>query len=394
MRPDVYLDFARAGRAAIRRARVLRASSGWRRGPTGIWREEPAGAARFHHAQNGDPLGILMEWSRVNHWTGSRMEPAGSTGLPTGYVASGTDAAITTYLAQEIRQGLPGRRVQIVGTSSAAISRHLSTGSLTLTPGDYVYSRFAAFLSGWDSQSPRLQSFGTSVIGPNLAPLVALTRYSLAVSIAGGSASFAVSTNPNIPTGTSLNLDAFYAADMVEGGLYAGTPILHPAGSPGAVTRAAESLIALLADFGAVAGTEGTLLVAGRAAPGLELAGAAQRAIQVDLGSNDNAVRVDRISGRQIRSSLVVGGNTIASATSSGTVADNADFVAVIPYDATSLALTLNGAAPVEAATGQGITPTRIFLGDWGGTIERIAWWSRKLPNAQAQSIARQGVLA
>jgi hypothetical protein len=396
MRPAIYMDFARSGRLDPR-ARVIRASGGTRRGPDGVWREVGANTARLHWSADGAALGLLMEPGRANLINNPRTEPGSGAGLPTGYVTAGADTAITTYLAQSAIAGVQGRRVQVVGTTAVAIARFLSTGTLVLASGPYVFSRFAAFIAGWGSVgAPRLQSFGGGGIGDTFVASSALARYTLPIVIpeGGGSVALAISTNPVIPIGAGVNLDAFIGWDGLEAGLYATTPILPAVGSPGSATRAAETLETLLADWGIAPGTEGTLLVAGRAAPGLEIGGASQRAIQVDLGSAANAIRIDRLGSRQMRGALVVGGNSIATASSAGTVADSADFVAILAYDQTSMALTLNGAAPVETATGQGISPTRILLGDWGGTIERFAWWPRRLPNAQAQSLSRQGVLA
>lgn len=396
MRPAIYMDFARSGRLDPR-ARVIRASGGTRRDATGVYREVPPGTARLHHALDVTPLGILMEPTRTNNFLNPRTLPTGSSGLPSDYTTAGTDSSLTyTYNALEAVLGVQGRRVQLAGTASlGAAQRILSTNAGALPQGDYFFTRFMAFLSGWGSiGTPRLQTFTTVSTGATITPTAALVRYGLAVNQPGPSNNGILgAVNPLFTAGQTINHEIFIGWDQLEGGLYPTTPIL-PA-TTGAATRAAETLETLLADWGVAApGTEGTLLVAGRAAPGLASGGGAQRAIQVDDGTSNNVVRIERTAGRAMRGDVIVGGVSQATATSAGTVADNADMVSVLGYSAGGMALSLNGAAVVEAALGGVPTPSRLLLGDWGQTISRLAWWPRRLSNAEVQTLAGQGAIA
>ncbi|HEV7455901.1 MAG TPA: hypothetical protein VGN96_03930, partial [Roseococcus sp.] len=158
MRAPVDLDFARSG-IIDPRVTISRASGGTRRGPDGVWREVGVNTGRLHWDAAGVSLGLLMEPGRTNIWTNPRMEPVSGAGLPTTYATSGTDTSITTYLAQSASLGVQGRRVQVVGTAAANIFRHLGTLPVALAEGSYVFSRFAAFLSGWGVPAPRLTAF-------------------------------------------------------------------------------------------------------------------------------------------------------------------------------------------------------------------------------------------
>jgi hypothetical protein len=390
MRPQILMDFARAG--FDRRARVIRASGGTRRNQNGIWQEVPANTARLHWSQDGTALGLLMEPTRTNLMINPRMGPAGEAAIPTNYSTVGSDTAITSYLAQSVVMGVEGRRVLISGTASVPISRILSTFGISVPEGPAVFSRFAAFLAGWGGAAAVPRQQVSSFFGANITPTPTLLRYSLPFTVPAGASSFVASINPQVSAGAAVNLDLFQGWDQLEAGLYATTPSL-PA-TTGSSTRAAESMEALLADFGVIAGTEGTLLIAGRAAGGLQVSGGAQRAIQIDAGSDANRIRIDRLAGRQMRAEVVVGDVSQGTATSAGTVADSGDFVAVLGYSKTGMALSLSGAAVVEAAIGDAPTPTRVVLGDWGGTIERWALWPTRLSNAQIQTAARQGPIA
>lgn len=378
MRPQLDLDFARSG-LIDPRVSIARASGGTRRGPDGVWREVSANTGRLHWAADGVSLGLLMEPSRANLIANPRTEPNSGAGLPTGYVTAGSDTSITSYLAQSSILGVQGRRVQVVGTTAAVISRFLSTGTLVLAEGSYVFSRFAAFLSGWGAVGlPRLQAFGGGGTGNTFPAAAALARYTLPFAIPSGGLSIAaaISTSPAILSGVAVNLDMFIGWDGLEAGLYATTPILPAVGSPGSATRAAETAAVMLSQFGIGTLAECGLLFAGRAPAGLEVGGGAQRMLALTDGTANNVIALDRLNDRTVRATVTAGGVEQATATTTATVADSADFIVSLGAVAGGMSLSLNGATVISASPA--LFPAgldRLTGGGWGGTCARMAVW-------------------
>jgi len=418
MRPAIYMDFARGGRLDPL-ARVTRASGGTRRDASGVWREVPPMAARLHHAFDAGALGLLIETARTNAVVNPRGEGlvAGTPGtLPTGWVQPATQGGIERTLSAVSARGVGGLGLRLQGTAtntgqmtyepamrslapaaSPAQSRvvsavlwiagggvanitNISLGGIGLTSGGAVVAGntfSGANLAGQLSAAPRqFSSLVTLTADPSIA------RFNLRLLV-----QTTVGQTSDLTLGVAWLLDEPSA-------LYASTPILPPGGSPSASIRATETLEVWLADWGAsVPGGEGTLLVAGRAAGGLEIGGGGQRAVQMDDGTDANVIRMDRGPGRTMRGEVIVGGVSQGLVSSAGLVADQAGMVSLLGYDSASMALTLDGAPVVEGAVSGAFSPSRMLLGGWGGTIERVAWWPRRIPNASMQSLARQGAL-
>ncbi|HEV7455183.1 MAG TPA: hypothetical protein VGN96_00285, partial [Roseococcus sp.] len=247
-----------------------------------------------------------------------------------------------------------------VGTAAANIFRHLGTLPVALAEGSYVFSRFAAFLSGWGVPAPRLTAFGVTVTPTEITPSAALVRYSLPVVIpsGGGSPAFAIGTNPAIAAGAALNLDAFFGWDVLEAGTFASTPILPPIGTPGASTRGQDNVTAAFASlFPAGVGTVLGSCMIPQSAP----AGGSQAIVDINDGTQANRFSFrNNAGGNDIVASLNIGGTPLVLPTL-GTMTPGTLLRFGLTWDGTTVVANLDGGANQSAAsaTPPGLTTLR-----------------------------------
>ncbi len=323
------------------------------------WVEFDADQPRFRGAARR----LLLEGQRTNLWTNPRMEPVSGAGLPTNYATAGTDPAITTYLAQETRDGTQGRRVQVVGTAGSNISRFLGTVALAVAAGNYTFSRFFSALGGWGSTpnvAPRLQTFSVSVTGANITPISTLARYALGLTVpgGGGSPALALAPNPVITSGTAVNLDSYFGWDMLELGAFASTPILPPVGTPGPSTRGQDNLTAAYAAL--FPNGVGTVLFSCMI-PQSALSAPGQTVLDINDGTNGNRITYRNNIADAIVAGVIIGGTQTLMPTL-GNMTPGTLFRGGITWDGSTLVANLDGGTNQSLTTGTppGLTTLRV----------------------------------
>ncbi|MDQ7832026.1 MAG: hypothetical protein RDU30_09850 [Desulfovibrionaceae bacterium] len=159
-----------------------------------------------------------------------------------------------------------------------------------------------------------------------------------------------------------------------------------------AVTRAADVCTVALSgiEFNTA---EGTVFIVGRTPAGNAPSGSSQTMIQIDDGTSNNRVVIDKYS-TAIRG-IVVSGGTTQAAVSSSAISLDSDFKVAFSWKANEFRLSLNGGTPGEDTTGTiptGMTTARIgtnHLGTfyWNNTIRHLAYFPRALTSTQLQAI-------
>jgi hypothetical protein len=186
------------------------------------------------------------------------------------------------------------------------------------------------------------------------------------------------------PTGTVQHL-------QVETGPVATSPIL---GDGSQVARAADMATAALSGIEWNA-AEGAVFVAARTAPGVPGGSATQAVLQIDDGTNNNRILVDRNSSRQMRCIAISGGAAVAALVP-GAVADATDFRLTFSWRANEFLAALNAGTDVTDMAGavpSGLTTARLGASlsgalPWFGAIKHLALFPRALTAAQRQAMA------
>lgn len=213
-----------------------------------------------------------------------------------------------------------------------------------------------------------------------------------AATVTGAGAFPARVTHTFTPTAGTLTLTPSGTVQhlQVEAGTVATSPIL---GEGSQVARAADVATVALSDIEWNA-AEGTLFVAGRTPGGAPEGTATQTVLQIDDGTNNNRLLVDRDSSRQMR--CVAISSLVAQATLFlGTLADATDFRLVFLWRANEFLATLNAGADVKDTAGavpSGLTTVRIGASlsgarPWQGTIKHGAVFLRALSAAQCRGM-------
>lgn len=391
-----------------------RASNGWYFDSTGILQVAANDTARVDYDPTGASLpGTLLEAASTNQVRNPRLEGAtpGTPGTaPTNCAVLVTAGLASSIVAAGSESGIPQFDVRIFGTTTgvAAVNIRLetTTGIAALTGQIWTASAFFRLIAGGfgaPSAGPFLQineytSGGTFVAGGNVA--IAPTGAGLATqraiytrTLSGGGTVGAMAPLfvINYPASTVVDFTIRIGLPQCEQLGYASSPIMPPAGSPAASTRAADNLTLALpyAGFPGAVGWTAVLEFVPLAFPSSALAlglcastGAADTTYAL-VGGTGNVLVNKRVASVSVTSStaatLVVGATAkiaIAQNTVDAHMSGNGGAVVVAANAGYPTMITLSiGRAPNSGTNYQPMRGRRLRL------------WPRKLSDAELQAV-------
>lgn len=408
MRPLIDLQFAGA-RAIDPRVTFTRASSGVVLQQSGLLRTLPAGAPRLE-CVDGSSLGLLLEAGQTNlalysedasnaAWvkTGTTVS-ANATTAPDGTATADKlveDSATSSHIDHQV--------VSATVYQAWTYSRYFkaagrATVQLALCDDSATSNHITGFFDLSGSGTARAASSGGYGYDPT-AEIQALAEgwYRCSISGVPSTSGTALRAITFLITGT---VTGTYAGDGSSGVYVWGAQLeaAHFATSyvkttSGSVTRATDFASILLANFGLVSTTAGTLLVAGRAPSDGDGSGQILATIDDGTGSaNFNTLYRDPVT-RRLAAGIYT--SSVYQASSSlNVLADSTDFAIALAYATNDVAAAQDGALVLQD-TSATICPTltRIALSNntasnaWGGTIARVAFWPTRLSNTTLQAL-------
>jgi hypothetical protein len=340
-----------------------------------------ADAPRF----SGPAGRLLLEGQRSNSIRNPRAEGAvaGTPGtLPTSWQALGSEAVTRGVTGSGIEGGIPYLDVRYAGTSTTANQFYLLCETTTGIPAaqgeTWTFSCYiklvagtlgAAVLTPTISERSSGGSFIVTGNGPALAPTgtgLPSQRIAYSRSLTGATTGRA---SPGIgiaiPSGATVDFTLRLALPQMERAASASSPILPAAGSPGAVTRAADQLSgALSALFRPGAGT----LLLGGVLPQVAPPGIDQLLLQIDDGTAENALLLRNAAGTGgfLAGRALAG--AVANAAASASVTPGTPFALGLAFDGSGLSLLLRGDTEKALATTMptGLTTLRVGGGIGG----------------------------
>ncbi|MCR0981829.1 hypothetical protein [Roseomonas populi] len=364
-----------------------RASSGLLLGTDGAsWQSAAADAPRFQGASRR----LLLEGARTNSNPNSRFEGAqnGSGNYGTGWTAfdpaTPTAGLSRTCLGNTTMFGLPGVLVQIAGTTTAAAVMGFQLNApINANPGDlWTTSIHGAMASssgaaGQASLStyirPKDASFADTQGGILRSVPVALAVGALARAIhsspalAAGTNRFQSGFSISYPAGVTVNDTVFLACHQPELGAFASSPVLSPAGTIAASTRAADVAGFALSGAAAAQGTlVGTFLLP-QAAP----AGADQGLLTLDDGTAGNRIGLRNAAGGLAIVPVRAASGVETVGGTAGTVSAGTSFKAALAWDAGGIVACVAGGA-VQSLPGAPPALTRILFGQGRGDLASL----------------------
>jgi len=372
-----------------------RASPGQAAGADGAWASLAADGPRFA----GTARRLLVEGGRTNALANPRGEGAGTAGWPTGWGSSQANGL--TVQLQGVSQvgGVSVLRVRESGTatSSAGVRVFVTGSTIAAAPGSSwtssLFFRLVAAPSpplSWGLQILARNSAGASVPGGGttvFAPTAELVRYAQTAPLGDAATAFVRSGwRMGLTNGRAYDFTYEVGWPQLELAPFASSPILPPAGSPGASTRAADLATLPLTAGQAGRGTlVGTFLL-----PQPVPAGRDHGLLLLHDGTAGNQVSLRALPGGAIGLLRTAAGTASASGTA-GTIAAGTPFRAALAWDGTGLAACVNGAAPVALAAP--VPPvTALALGQGAGDplageIGPLDLHPTRLPDAALQSL-------
>lgn len=331
-------------------------------GPTGLENVTVAAAADPF----GTNLAMAVTENNVNGEHRLRLD---------GFGNSFTLNANTSYVLSAMVKAGPGTRgiklslgnasaaeIQINPATGAAQTRLISTGFTSISAPTVVQ-----YPGGWWEVSAVALVAGSNLTSCNFVPALTSTATGWTSNYAGDSSSGNVLFGWGVVAGTARS-----------------SLILTP--SSAAVTRAADVLTVPVSAFG-YNQAEGTLL-ARFDAPATAVVPA------VLYGSSGDFVAFDIQAPNLMRGVVAVGGPVVATMSASTFIA-NVQATAALAYKANDFALSVNGGAAITSASGAVPTTTALHIGAFngnsilGGHIRHIAYFPRRLVNAELQDITR-----
>jgi hypothetical protein len=273
--PSLVLDFL-AGSLDTRIA-FTRASTGSYYDVTGTLRSAAINTPRFDtDPATLAPRGLLAEEQRTNQIRNPRAEGAtvgtiGSGGvLPTNWGRYATAGLSSAVVAAGTESGIPYCDIRWWGTATGTASATCFPEPATVIAGSigqsWTASVFCALVGGslaGASSGPALNvieytATGIYVIGTGvgftpIAAALATQRRSYTRVLTGDTTNFVGTTiATTFPTGAVVDFTLRIGVPQLEQGAFASSPILPPAGTPAASTRAADIAAISGADFAAL----------------------------------------------------------------------------------------------------------------------------------------------
>jgi len=368
------------------------------------WTTFAADAPRFVLPNNA----LLLEGQRTNDVSNPRAEGlvAGNIGsggaVPTGYTWTGLGTATSTLTMVGVGTdlGLPYFDFRFEQPAGGDPTRFRFANSIAVTAGDSVtVSVFARLIAGslsGNDQFGFVITYDTADVSITaFAPATgSLGRFSTTVTVPAGATTISAGLYLRAAAGVAADVTVRIAAPQLErGSLFASTPILPPAGTPGASTRGHDNVSASLTSL--TIGDNGvcTVLLTGTLLNGA--ANIVRNIVQIDNGGLTNRYLLQVAQNvTQVRVQSVVSGLATGNA-NMGAYAVNTPFRAGIALDGSGrAAASLDGNAVVAVTGGvtSGLTTLRLGMASSAGaspmfgTISRLTVIPRTLSDAELQA--------
>jgi len=350
------------------------------------WQEAAANQPRFHGAARR----LLVAGERSNALPNPRAEGAAPGTWPTGWSISNASSLSVTCNGPVAAQGMTGIEVAIAGEASAAgnLRINLGTAAVTIPAGGVsAFSIGHQAVSATGMTGAQLRAPGASSAIMSVAPPGAtVARVSAQHAYASAASNIALGYVVLFGAGTVNIVLRLYWPQFEPGAAFASSPILPPAGSPAAGTRAADQpSLALAAAQGTLAGT----FLLPQAAP----AGIDQGLLQLDDGTDGNRVALRNAAGGSTVEAAVVSAGT-ATILAGGTVTPGTPFRVALAWGGGGVALCLgSGTVRSTATLPSGLS--RLLIGHAAATLARPAFGEvgpldlhpTRLPDATLQAL-------
>lgn len=347
------------------------------------WVEYDADAPRWVGAAQR----LLIEGQRTNANRNVRAEGAvlgiiGSGGaLPTFWSIQNTPAGVVREVTEVgVEDGMQYVELLLTGTPTVTSNVYIifdTTTAIVAAPGEtwtgHVALRTVGTPSGVRNVSVGIEertAAGVYILSSGLPVTLttAFTRFPWTRTLANASTGrtnifMAIGCTNGVPVSACYRM----AWPQMEQAPYASTPILPPVGTPGASTRGADLVSALLSDLGIPASGACALLWAGMIPQNATTAGGEQTLVQLDDLSDNNRIRLFNAAGGgnvQVGRTLAgAGGSALAGSMTAGTA-----FAAGMTADGAGAARgTLGGSvAGVVSAPTAGLQRMRLGMGASG----------------------------
>ncbi|MGG5810949.1 hypothetical protein [Falsiroseomonas sp. CW058] len=372
----------------------------------------PAGVPRIDNdLATLDCLGLLMEEATTNTVWNPRWEGTGGTALtsgnmPTNTFYSGAMNGITiTRIADKVKRGMNGMVLRFAGTASANTTLNfflVSPDTAASAGQSWTMSGYFALDSG-SLPVGATASIRPSVVGGSAAIgttdftslLVAdqtPVRVSATVATDAGATLVRSLFRIFVTSGSSPVFDLWIGPAQMEQKAFATSQVLPVPGTIGAnSSRSAETLSTTLADWGIVSSslTDGMLLASGHLASAIS---AARVLAELSDGTANELIQIGATAATSLgRGVITDGGIDQATLTTASALAAGSHAIAV-PFRAADFAMSVNGAAALTASAGSVPSIDRLHIGSnragsshWNGRVRRVALYTRRIANAQAQ---------
>ncbi|GAV35142.1 hypothetical protein ROTAS13_02814 [Roseomonas sp. TAS13] len=350
--------------------------------------------------------GLIVEEARTNAIRNPRMEGAvaGSPGTVPGYWTVTAITGLTRTLSTGVEAGAPYLDCNFAGTSTAAgycvVMPEQVGGAAAVSGQSWTCAMNIALVAGslpsGGNLRLRMQERGgdsspatdAGIIATAAAQRVACTR-TLTV---GGTTSIVPSVLAYVPSGVAMNFTLRVSLPQLEQATFATTPVLPPAGSRVAQTRAADQLLCQPA--GGYGGS-GTLLVAA-SLPQASPAGLPQGLWQIDDGTDANRL-ILRNTGTALTAEIERGGASGAVMTL-GSMVPGTAFRAAFAWAPGSQSACMTGGSVQTAAATLPAGLARLLpghgSGGWNralnGSVRLLQYLPSRLPDTQLQGLVNQ----
>ena len=385
------------------RVTFTRASTGTYYNSSGVLTSAAINEARFdYNPTTMVPLGLLIEEQRVNSIRNNTGvgAVAGTPGTPpTNCSFTGAATGLTRTLSIGSENGISYVDIKYVGTASGSTFAFFNTDSPSgiaaatgqVWNGSFYLKLAAGSTAGVDIKMSLLElNSGGSGVVQSLSPILTPTsanlsthRNTLTATLSGGA------TVTNLQQGLRLlftdgpiDITLRIGLPQLELGSFA-TSVIPT--TTAAATRAADNSLITGTNFSSwYNATEGTLCTSVVTATTTTVGAA----LSINDNTSSNAIQIYYFGSAQYQ--VVTGGVSQATlaATSTGT------FKAAGAYKVNAFAASFNGAAATTDTSGTIPTVSQLRIGALGGgsshlngTIKYIAYYPRRLSNAQLQAL-------
>lgn len=358
------------------------------------------------------PLGLLIEESRTNSIRNPRAEGAvaGTPGtLPTNWSLGGVLSGLSSQVVGSgTEAGIPYLDIRFFGTTTgsgfASVAFESATSVAASNGQAWTVSAYVRLVGGSTTGiSPAIGIFQDNSSGTNVGTLqTAFTP--TAAALATQRAVLATTTNqatiaavqPFVDFGwtgaVSIDCTLRIGAPQLELGAFATSPILPPAGSPAASTRAAD--VAKL-PVGAWFSPAAYTLDAEYVLPVATASGAFVTPAELDSGTQANALAAFCYNGK-VYAALKTGSTNPISAIVAGQPVGSVTKFAFAASPGRQAA-TVDGAVPSTfSASTMPAAISQLLLGSaapsgnqLNGYIRRVRYWPRALSNSELQGVTR-----